>query len=216
MEYRIIDRKMHKHSEWSGGTSTELYIFPEDADYLERHFLWRVSCANVETEKTNFTPLYGVKRWLMPLEAPLMLMHKNDLKPLYDISVKPYEAHCFRGEWETVGYGKTKDFNLMLKEGAYGILKHHKINAESEVALSGLMPETFDERLPLYQRRLSIGIYCIEESMEILHPQGLMILPKDQLFLVDYDYEESHQLANFLIKHHSDRNVNLILFFVSY
>ena len=216
MNYRIIDRQQHKLSEWSGGTSTELFIYPEDANYLERHFLWRVSCANVEVEKTNFTPLYGVKRWIMPLESPLMLMHKNDLKPLYDISIRPYEAHCFRGEWETVSYGKTKDFNLMLKEGAYGILKHHKVPMDKEVVLSGIFPESFDERLPLYQRKLSLGLFCIEEPIEILHPDGLMILPKEQLFLIDYQYEESQQLANFLIRHQAERNVNLILFFVSY
>ncbi|MBS7527026.1 HutD family protein [Fusibacter paucivorans] len=216
MKYRIIDRQQHKYREWSGGKSTELYIYPEDANYLERHFLWRVSYATVDADKTSFTPLYGVKRWIMPLESPLLLMHKNDMQPLYDISVKPYEAHCFKGEWETVSYGKTNDFNLMLKEGAYGILKHYKVPSDQEIVLSKIFPESFDERLPLYQRRLSMGIYCIEEPIEILHPEGLLILPKEQLFLMDYQYEEGYQLANFLIRHQAERSVNIVLFFVSY
>jgi hypothetical protein len=82
--------------------------------------------------------------------------------------------------------------------------------------LSKIFPESFDERLPLYQRKLSMGIYCIEEPIEILHPEGLMILPKEQLFLMDYQYEEGYQLANFLIRHQAERSVNIVLFFVSY
>jgi len=216
MEYRVIDPRNQLETQWSGGTSRELYIYPEDANYFERNFLWRVSCATVEAEKTQFTPLYGVKRWLMPLESPLLLMHTNDGEPLYDISVKPYEAHCFKGEWETVSYGVTKDFNVMLKEGAYGILKHYKVPFDQEVNLSEIFPESMDERLPLYERNLSMGIYCIEDDLEILHPEGLIILPKEQLYLMDYRYVETNQLTHYLIKHQANRGINVILFFVSY
>lgn len=37
-------------SRWSGGTTTQLAIFPPGASYADRDFLWRVSSAAVEDD----------------------------------------------------------------------------------------------------------------------------------------------------------------------
>ena len=39
----IIRENKHKTSEWSGGTTTELYICPVGAIYDQRNFKWRIS-----------------------------------------------------------------------------------------------------------------------------------------------------------------------------
>ena len=41
----------------SGGTTTQIAIFPSDTPYSTRDFLWRVSSAVVTDEKSIFTPL---------------------------------------------------------------------------------------------------------------------------------------------------------------
>lgn len=51
-------------SKWSGGSTTELYIYPPQAVYREGNFKCRISSATVEVEKSDFTSLPGVKRYL--------------------------------------------------------------------------------------------------------------------------------------------------------
>ncbi len=62
---------------WSGGTSTELAIHPENASYQNRQFNWRLSTATVEVEESNFTSLPGVERLIMSLSEDLELKHKD-------------------------------------------------------------------------------------------------------------------------------------------
>ena len=60
--YRIIRKGELPVSRWSGGTTTQLAIWPEGAVYAERNFVWRVSSARVETQESEFTSLPGVAR----------------------------------------------------------------------------------------------------------------------------------------------------------
>lgn len=50
---------------WSGGTTTQLAIYPKDAEYKKRNFLFRISTATVETKESEFTKLPGVSRKLI-------------------------------------------------------------------------------------------------------------------------------------------------------
>ena len=62
-------------SRWSGGTTTQLAIYPVNALYADREFLWRVSSAVVELPESDFTPLSDYDRILMILEGELSLSH---------------------------------------------------------------------------------------------------------------------------------------------
>ena len=42
-------------SKWSGGETTELYIYPADYQYKKRDFLFRISRATIPKEKSIFT-----------------------------------------------------------------------------------------------------------------------------------------------------------------
>ena len=44
-------------SKWSGGSTTELFIWPKDASYAERRFNIRISTATVDVESSTFTRL---------------------------------------------------------------------------------------------------------------------------------------------------------------
>ena len=43
MEIKKIGRDACRVSSWSGGTTTELSIAPENGNYQSRDFLWRLS-----------------------------------------------------------------------------------------------------------------------------------------------------------------------------
>lgn len=54
-------------SRWSGGTTTELFIWPYGASYAERRFGIRISTATVDIAESTFTKLPGVTRYIAPL-----------------------------------------------------------------------------------------------------------------------------------------------------
>ena len=64
-------------SAWSGGTTTQLAIYPENAVYADRDFLWRVSSATVDLEDSDFTPLPDYDRLIATLEGEIVLTHNG-------------------------------------------------------------------------------------------------------------------------------------------
>jgi environmental stress-induced protein Ves len=94
---------------WSGGTTTQLAIYPKDADYKKRNFLFRISTATVEAEESVFTKLPLVSRKLMILDSEIKIEHKNN----HTKTIKKFEQDEFSGDWYTKSYGKATDFNLM-------------------------------------------------------------------------------------------------------
>lgn len=121
---------------WSGGTSTQLYIYPEHADYAKRDFIFRISTATVEAETSQFTSLPGTDRIIMPLEGEFTLSHKGH----YTVHLKRFETDHFKGDWETSCTGKATDFNLMLRENAKGSMQGSLLSGRKEI----LLPEGFN------------------------------------------------------------------------
>ncbi len=102
----------YKTSAWSGGTTTEIFIWPENASYARREFLFRISSATVELPESDFTPLQGVERWITPLQGSFTLTHPGTEPVLLPPLGPPYR---FSGETPTHCEGRATDFNLMLK-----------------------------------------------------------------------------------------------------
>ncbi len=144
----IIKSNDFKESKWSGGTTTQLYIYPKDGDYQKRDFKFRISIATTELMESNFTKLEGVKRVISILNGKMELSHKNK----YDITLTPYEIDRFSGKWDTVSKGKVKDFNLMLKD-CDGDFLYRKINDTENIILG--------------EEELIFFIYCISGKIEI-------------------------------------------------
>ena len=101
-------------SRWSGGTTTQLAIAPEGADYGKRDFLWRVSSATVELEQSDFTALPDYRRLIATLEGEIRLRHNAG----EELRLLPLQVHAFDGADETSSFGRCRDFNLMLRKGA--------------------------------------------------------------------------------------------------
>ena len=111
-----LTEKDYKVGLWSGGSTTELFIWPEGADYARREFTLRVSSARVDLDESDFTPLMGVTRYIMPLSGGFTLTHPGCAPVVMGPMAEPYR---FSGEISTHCVGKATDFNLMLK-GAEG------------------------------------------------------------------------------------------------
>jgi environmental stress-induced protein Ves len=99
-------------TQWSGGSSTQLAIFPFESDFKERTFLFRISTATTETERSTFTSFRGYKRILMVLEGQLDIHHTGQ----YSKKLGAFETDCFEGSWETKSEGKVRDFNVIYSE----------------------------------------------------------------------------------------------------
>ncbi len=107
-----LTNKDYKTSRWSGGTTTELFIWPAGASYADREFAFRISSAVVDLAESDFTPLPGVERWITPLSGGFTLLHPGKTPTVMDPLAQPYR---FSGGEATHCVGKATDFNLMLK-----------------------------------------------------------------------------------------------------
>ena len=107
-----LTEKDYKVGLWSGGSTTELFIWPEGADYGKREFTLRVSSARVDLEESDFTPLVGVTRYITPLTGSFTLTHPGTAPVVMGPLSEPYR---FSGEIRTHCVGKATDFNPMLK-----------------------------------------------------------------------------------------------------
>lgn len=126
IETKLIGAEDCITTEWSGGKTTQLFIYPEDSNYQERNFKFRLSSATVETETSEFTKLPGVHRFITPLDKELKLTHDHKRY----IHLNPFEVYAFAGGQETTSYGTARDFNLMLRDGANGQLAGIHIDKE--------------------------------------------------------------------------------------
>lgn len=117
MQIRILDPSSRKITAWSGGKTTELYLFPLDGSYAERRFLFRISSATVELTESRFTPLPGVIRYLTPLTEGFYLKRNGHW------SFLPHgDVLRFSGDEDVLCRGSGRDLNLMLK-GARGEMR---------------------------------------------------------------------------------------------
>jgi uncharacterized protein len=114
----VVKKSQYRTSQWSGGTTTELFIYPGDSSYSERSFKWRISSAEVEASESIFTRLPGITRHIMVTDGRIILEHENRYKKALD----PFQQDSFMGDWKTISCGKATDFNLMLTVGLTGSL----------------------------------------------------------------------------------------------
>ena len=112
MEFFIRSESDFSESNWSGGSTKQLYIFPEDASFAHRNFLFRISTAKVEIPESTFTSLPGFGRKLMILEGEIVINHQNH----HSKKVTPFEVDHFSGDWTTTAVGTCVDFNVITAE----------------------------------------------------------------------------------------------------
>ena len=149
-------------SNWSGGSTTQLYIYPANATLQELNFDLRISSAIIEVESSNFTKFPGYQRIIFPLEGILTLQH--DQNKAYQL--QPFELSTFNGESDTSGQGKVKDFNIIFKPSISPQVTIIELSNKEE-----------------YQFELIKGlVYCVKGRVEIA---GEIVREKNAYFGID-------------------------------
>ena len=117
MKKRIFKEENYKLSKWSGGSTRELAIYPANAEYLDRDFLWRLSSADSDKEESSFTKLPDYDRILMVLDGSVVLAHGEERTA----SLGAWESDAFDGAIKTKCFGQLKkDYNLIYRKGTHG------------------------------------------------------------------------------------------------
>jgi len=131
MKLTLFKKEDFVTTAWSGGTTTQLFICPESADYQKKNFDFRISTARVETEKSTFTKLPGISRKLMILDGEINVFHENH----HSKKLKRFGVDEFEGDWETTAEGVCTDFNVMTTNQAKSELSSLKIQNDEQINL---------------------------------------------------------------------------------
>lgn len=168
----IIRENEQNTSTWSGGTTTELAIYPKGASYKDRNFAWRLSSANVDLEESSFTSLPGIWRYIMVIEGEMDLEHEGHHKA----HLKPFDQDSFSGGWITKSKGKVKDFNLMLTEGYKGKVEAICVNEGVNII------EAYQNQVGNYFIQ---AIYCVDGEVEIeINKKQIIYISKGDLVII--------------------------------
>ena len=139
MKVRLLTNCDFSTSNWSGGETKQLFIYPCDSDFKSRNFDFRISTATVNLDESNFTSLSGFSRKLMVLEGETMLIHENHHSKM----VQKFEIDSFQGDWKTKSVGKCSDFNVITKPEIASELYHLKICNDEILNLNYNLQTTF-------------------------------------------------------------------------
>ncbi len=178
----VYKKDEYKTGIWSGGTTTELGIYPNDAQYSERKFIWRLSSATVEIEESEFTPLPDYDRVLIVLNGEVVLVHKE----IRVARLAQYEQDRFSGAYETKSFGKITDFNLMVKKGNQGFAEAITLTNEH----MSLKIDKFDE-----YKKMSQGLYCTEGFCVVSFNKQSFMLKAGELLVVTCEYGDIYEMG---------------------
>ena len=132
MNYKIFTKDDLTTTTWQGGTTTQLYIYPEKSSYAERNFDFRISTAKVESETSQFTSSPNIHRKLMVLDGSITINHEGH----YSKKLDKFAIDTFEGNWKTSAIGTCSDFNLMSTKNNNGSIAAFQIEKNKELLIS--------------------------------------------------------------------------------
>ncbi|MGX8773722.1 MAG: HutD/Ves family protein [Bacillota bacterium] len=180
MKKHIYKDENYRLSKWSGGTTRELAIYPESAEYLDRDFLWRLSSADSDKEESSFTKLPDYDRILMVLEGSVVLAHGDERT----VNLGAFESDAFDGAVKTKCFGQLKkDYNLIYRKGTRGRMELIELTdqgREIECAAEGCR---------------SIGVYSADGYAVVTVNGQTEMVREDQQMVIDLDPEDEIRLS---------------------
>ena len=111
MKIEKITLNAINESKWSGGTTSEYFIYPKGSSVQAQNFDFRISTACIEIEASTFTKFPNHDRFLLILEGQTEIIHRDK----YSKKLKEFDLEYFSGNYDTSSssIGKVKDFNLI-------------------------------------------------------------------------------------------------------
>ena len=183
MEWKLLTKEDYVTTTWSGGTTTQLAIAPEGAVYADRDFLWRLSSAKVELERSDFTPLPDYNRLISVLHGELEMKIGDGAR----FGLEPFTLRSFDGGVPVESWGKCTDYNLMVrKDKCQGIAQ--------SVALSdgATCRWTAPLAAPQEGTACTLALYCVQGGVSL--PQAGVEAKEGQLLLCRQADESSVEL----------------------
>lgn len=169
----IITKDSWKTSQWAGGETHEIFLYPADGSYKDRNFTARISMATTkDASKSTFTALPGVHRFISLVDGDMHLTFEGR----YDKHLQKNEVIRFEGDWEAYTLGKYLDFNFMLK-GASGHLNF-------QVAAGETLVQAPNEVERLFVFVLTGEVLLNDKSVT---PNSLILTDKNQLAFIAKD-----------------------------
>lgn len=110
-QYRLMPWKSHR------GTTAEIFIFPENSNFHDDSYFWRVSSDSIASS-CPFSQFLGFDRTIVLIEGDTMALNHDCVEnPQMVQRLIPYR---FKGEWQTtceMSDQAVKDFNLIARRG---------------------------------------------------------------------------------------------------
>ncbi|MGP7816955.1 HutD/Ves family protein [Niallia sp. 01092] len=176
---RTIKKEDQTINLWTGGTTTELAIFPENTDYYKQNFLWRLSVATIDEEESLFTSLPGVQRITMIINGEMHLEHAGHYRKF----LKPFDQDTYKGEWTTRSKGKVKDFNIMLRNNYQAEMETINLEAGTQRVFNLKNKSSFD--------KVTDFVYCIQSKVRIrISEEKPLVLQEGDLLLINRNVKE--------------------------
>ena len=185
MNYKIISKKDLATTTWQGGTTTQLYIYPENASYLERNFDFRISTAKVESETSQFTSLPNVHRKLMVLDGSIIINHEGQ----HSKKLAKFEIDTFEGNWKTSAIGTCTDFNLMSTKNKNGSIESFQIEKNSDLLID---KSAFKKWFILYLFKGEINVKLNQETLKLEEGSVFIIegIPENTVSIIGIEKSE--------------------------
>lgn len=111
LSYAIIEKNNLNPTVWDGGETFEYYIYPENALYTNRDFLFRISAATINKVPSTFTRFNNYNRFLVMLDNNLKI-NNNGNEEYYTTN----DVFKFDSNSDIISYTKGNDFNLMVSK----------------------------------------------------------------------------------------------------
>lgn len=183
---QCIKAESFNTTKWSGGSTTQLFIYPPTAEYQKRNFDFRLSSAKVEAEKSDFTSLAGISRKIMILDGELEISHEKHHKK----KLRKFDQDSFEGNWKTSAVGRCTDFNLMTSSPTTGHLQSMLLHKKEH------LDYTFNESgnwffIYVFSGKLSIHF---EHKENALDRGDLFVLNTTQVALLNLQAQEDCEL----------------------
>ncbi len=89
----------------------------------------------------------------MILEGSLKIEHTGK----YSKMLQKFETDSFEGDWETKGFGKVTDFNLMTTGKLQGTIHGTSLKKDETIQFHSFLRSQF------------IGLYVLKGNLEVLH-----------------------------------------------
>lgn len=171
MVWKLLNPAQYVTSRWSGGTTTQLAIYPETAVYAGREFLWRLSSAKVEQATSVFTPLPDYHRFITVLRGTLDLKVGHEER----MPLRHLEVRAFSGGDRVESWGICTDFNLMIRKSSCEAEMHAlRFDEKTNMTAASAMPA--NKKFP----QGFLALYCVGGAFDASAP-GLHVVAGELL-----------------------------------